>query len=117
MTQPTITASVSGTLNAQELATTRSESSALGAAAQVTVQPGQFVFFAAFDGTNNDRNNLKLSGTSQSTNVAQLEEQLAQQNIGNQNFKSQYYSGVGTGGIGGGFDARSTNPTPYIVAT
>ena len=112
-----ITASVASELSQLEIDTTRFSTSTLGTSARLTVRPGQFVFFAAFDGTNNDRGNVTLSGTPQRTNVAQLESQLADGNAANSNFQSRYYAGAGTGGISGGFDARSTNPTPYLTAT
>ena len=117
MTTPQIGASVASVLSQQELDTTRISTSTLGTSAQVTIRPGQFVFFAAFDGTNNDRTNIALSGTPQGTNVAQLESQLAAGNAANGDFQSRYYAGPGTGDISGGFDARSTNPTPYLTAT
>lgn len=64
------------------------------------VAPGKFVFMANFDGTNNDRKNLPLSGSKYQTNVANLFDQGAA-NI-NEHFKARYYPGVGTGGIAGG---------------
>ena len=45
-------------------------------AAQATISPQQFVFFAAFDGTNNDRAAVHKSGSPQDSNVAQLEKQV-----------------------------------------
>lgn len=71
MATPQITASVASTLNQQELDATRANSAILGTAAQITVGPGQFVFFAAFDGTNNNKDYVPLSGAPQQTNVAQ----------------------------------------------
>jgi hypothetical protein len=58
----------------------------------------QFVFFAAFDGTNNDKNNVALSGNPQSTNVAQLFDQVSNANSTNANVGKGYYAGPGTGG-------------------
>ena len=117
MASSQIGASVASVLSLQELDTTRISTSTLGTSAQITIRPGQFVFFAAFDGTNNDRTNIGLSGAPQGTNVAQLESQLAAGNAGNGDFQSRYYAGPGTGGISGGLDALSTNPTPYLTAT
>lgn len=51
----------------------------------------QFVFFAAFDGTNNDEDK-DLPAGEQSTNVWQLYKQVAQTD----NLKTGYYAGPGT---------------------
>lgn len=56
----------------------------------------QFVFVAHFDGTNNDKDNLALSGNPQPTNVAELYEQMKPHETGNPNFRTVYYPGVGT---------------------
>lgn len=58
--------------------------------------PGRFVFFAAFDGTNNDKDNVALSKSPYQTNVANLFDQ-AKPNEGSR-FVPRYYPGVGTGG-------------------
>ncbi|WP_145840404.1 calcium-binding protein [Denitratisoma sp. DHT3] len=55
-----------------------------------SVASNQFVFFAAFDGTNNDQDNALLG--EQSTNVWQLFNQVTQSN----NLKARYYPGPGT---------------------
>jgi hypothetical protein len=74
---------------------------------QLDTQRGsQFVFVAHFDGTNNDKDNLALSGSKLTTNVAQLHEQMQGQNKANPNFESVYYRGVGTDpGLEGGIEA------------
>ncbi|PKO32518.1 MAG: hypothetical protein CVU36_02455 [Betaproteobacteria bacterium HGW-Betaproteobacteria-9] len=59
---------------------------------------GKFVFFAAFDGTNNDKDNLKLSGNPYPTNVANLHSQAEDAKRSNFNLQTGYYRGVGTGG-------------------
>jgi hypothetical protein len=59
---------------------------------------GKFVFFAAFDGTNNDKDNLKLSGNPYPTNVANLHSQAEDAKRSNSNLQTGYYRGVGTGG-------------------
>jgi hypothetical protein len=56
----------------------------------------QFVFFAAFDGTNNDKNNLALAGSPYQTNVANLFDQADANRA--PRFAARYYPGVGTGG-------------------
>lgn len=88
----------------------RQEMERAGAAACAT----KFTFLAAFDGTNNDENNLKLSGTKLSTNVSQLRTQARVAN--SDSLKSGYYPGVGTGGDQGGLvnAARPSRPTPQI---
>lgn len=56
----------------------------------------EFVFFAAFDGTNNDKDDLK--GERQCTNVGQLWDQYKLAMGGNRNLGGQYYPGLGTKG-------------------
>lgn len=58
------------------------------------VPPGAFVFFAAFDGTNNNMDDLK--GDRFCTNVGQLWTQF--QVAASDNFRGRYYSGLGTAG-------------------
>ena len=115
-------ASIVAELNDREIADTQADCAAFAAPGAATVAPGQFVFFGAFDGTNNDKANLPLSCTPQQTNVAQLFEQVDSQRdphpgTPNPQLKTGYFAGVGTGAERGGFDARSSNPTPYIEAT
>lgn len=103
MTELNITASVASTLNSQEVNATRAQAVVLGAAAQASVLTNKFVFFAAFDGTNNNMLDVTLSGAPLRTNVAELYLQVDSQRAANQNLKTGYYAGVGTGDIGGGF--------------
>lgn len=56
----------------------------------------KFVFVAHFDGTNNDKDNLRLSGNPYPTNVAELWAQMRVRENGNDNFRTEYYRGVGT---------------------
>lgn len=65
-----------------------------GAEAEAVPQ-GRFVFFAAFDGTNNDRDSL--GDNCQSTNVAQLWEQYEEKQATLDYLKGRYYAGLGTG--------------------
>lgn len=55
----------------------------------------QFVFFAAFDGTNNDLTN---AGNIQNTNVAQLFQQARSAEQATPNLQAKYYPGPGTKG-------------------
>lgn len=110
-------AGVVAELGDREIDDTMAVCTTLAAPGAATVADGQFVFFGAFDGTNNDRFNLPLSGTPQQTNVAQLFVQADSQRDSHPRLKTGYFAGVGTGGERGDFDARSSNPTPYIAAT
>ncbi len=64
------------------------------------IKKEQFVFFAAFDGTRNDRGDVKLSGNPEDTNVAELYMQARKVELKNpnRNFKTGYYNGHGTKG-------------------
>ena len=102
-------ASVAGVLSPTQLAQAQSQSQAITNAAKTgAITSSQFVYFAAFDGTNNDKNHLDIGGNPMSTNVAQLFDQLAQTT----NFKGGYFSGVGTPGTPFG---SSAVPTKGIV--
>lgn len=85
-------------LTQNEMLQAQQQTDAIGSVGQSAITAGQLVFFAAFDGTNNQRNNLALSGDPQMTNVAQLEIQVATQNLGNDNIRTGYYPGPGTDG-------------------
>jgi len=76
---------------------------------------GRFVFFAAFDGSNNDRANLSLSGSQHQTNVANLYDQAkaSESNF----FRTEYYPGVGTGGDSGNLINAAILPTNAIHNT
>jgi hypothetical protein len=74
----------------------------------------RFNFFAAFDGTNNDKDNLKLSGDPYPTNVANLHKQALSSR--SEFFDTGYYRGVGTGGDQGHFNEAAFNPTPAVDA-
>lgn len=72
-------------------ATNRSQVQAIiDAAPQGVVSDSQFVFFAAFDGTNNYLNQRPLD-----TNVAQLFRQVQRAEAGNPNVLARYYQGPG----------------------
>jgi hypothetical protein len=74
----------------------------------------RFNFFATFDGTNNDKDNLKLSGDPYPTNVGNLFKQA--ETARSPTFESKYYPGVGTGGDQGNLIDAGINPTPAIDA-
>ena len=79
-------------------------------------QTGKFVFFAAFDGTNNDKDNLKLSGNPHPTNVAHIYQQAEVAKLVDSNFQTGYYRGVGTGGDMGGLLQAGPFPTEPVQA-
>ena len=87
-------------------------------AAMEAVGPGgtssRFHFFAAFDGTNNHKDNLKLSGDPFQTNVGNLADQARASE--SNTFQRGYYPGVGTGGDQGNIVNAGVNPTPAINA-
>ena len=64
--------------------------------ATTVIGSNKFVFFAAFDGTNNDRNNPSLAGDRQMTNVGVLEDLVQRGNSLSANVQTRYYEGVGT---------------------
>jgi len=77
---------------------------------QVDVESGnQFVFVAHFDGTNNDKDNLELSGSQYPTNVARLHELMAPH--ASNNYKVHYEPGVGTNLEDSGFLNASLTPS------
>ena len=89
---------VAETLTSDQIALAQAQAQAIAASASSVVKGNQFVFFAAFDGTNNDVNNVALSGNPQSTNVGQLYRQVQSANEGNGNVGIKYYAGPGTSG-------------------
>ncbi len=64
---------VAGTLDVRQTRQAHEQARAIGDVAEVgAVRDNQFVFLAAFDGTRNDKGDVKLSGNPLDTNVAQL---------------------------------------------
>src|SRR5258705_9975617 len=105
-------ASVVGTLDPQQIAQTQAQSQAITDAAQVgAISSNQFVFFAAFDGTNDDKTNLSLSGLPQSSNVGQLWDQYSPNVTPGSNLGGNYYAGVGTPGTPWGSSAIPSQVT------
>lgn len=81
---------------AQELNLQYQAVQAASASASALITPDKFVFFACFDGTNNDRENLSTAQDYIKTNVAAIE--LLAASSGNANLESRYYPGPGTAG-------------------
>ncbi|WP_206956333.1 DUF2235 domain-containing protein [Trinickia acidisoli] len=90
--------SVVKVLSAQEISRVCQQASVIAASGNPATGADQFVFFAAFDGTNNDKNNVALSGNPQDTNVAQLFAQAERSARGDSNMGVGYYPGPGTRG-------------------
>lgn len=108
---------VAGTLTPEEIQQAIQQAQRLAASASKTIQSNQFVFFAAFDGTNNDRDHLELAGDPQMTNAAQLEIQVREANTGNPDTFSRYYPGPGTDGTLPGSSALPWQVTQQVTNT
>jgi hypothetical protein len=101
-------------LTAAEVHVVQQQRAAMG---QIHGSPAsKFVFFAAFDGTNNDKNNLKLSGNPHPTNVANMYRQAEVAKLVNPNLQTGYYRGVGTGGDMGSLLQAGPFPTEPVRA-
>lgn len=105
------------TLTPEQISLALQQAQNIANTAAPVVQPNQFVFFAAFDGTNNDRDDLSQSGDPQMTNVAQLEDQVARATLGNSNVASRYYAGPGTNGALTASEWLSPLVTQQIINT
>lgn len=103
--------SVQRALTNEEVALMPEARQAMAEVGKVGASTG-FNYFAAFDGTNNDKDNLKLSGDSLQTNVANLFDRAGQSD----GFEPGYFKGVGTGGDQGNIVNAAVNPTPAIDA-
>ncbi|RYF30648.1 MAG: hypothetical protein EOO23_04685, partial [Comamonadaceae bacterium] len=107
--------SIAGHLSPAEVAQAQAIGSSMAALGNLSGGPARgFVFFAAFDGTNNDRTNLPLSGSPYPTNVANLYDQAVDASKTNPNLEARYYPGVGTGGQNGTLVNAAVSPTPAI---
>ncbi|KUM02246.1 hypothetical protein AWB61_16830 [Chromobacterium sp. F49] len=87
---------IAGQLSPEQLKAAQDQAAAIPAAAKPAIAAGQFVYFAAFDGTSNDKD--KLSRGMQSTNAAQLYQQVAQAAKTRSDIGFHYFSGPGTAG-------------------
>jgi hypothetical protein len=88
-----------------------------GSATVGSLRSDQFVFFVAFDGTNNDRSNLSYSGDPYSTNVGQLFGQVEAQFSTSTNMAGRYYPGPGTDGTLTASSWLSPAVTEQVIAT
>ncbi len=92
---------IAGELNEKQSERALAQADKIANAADTSaIKKEQFVFFAAFDGTRNDKGDMKLSGNPEDTNVAELYLQARKAELGNssRNFKTGYYKGHGTKG-------------------
>lgn len=80
------------------------------------IAAGKFVFFAALDGTNNNKDDLGLSGSQVQTNVASLYDQAFELSRTNRNIVAKYYPGIGTGGEAGNILNAGILPTGPAAA-
>jgi hypothetical protein len=104
-------------LTQEEIQQAIQQAQRIAASASPTVQSGQFVFFAAFDGTNNDRDDLPESGTTQPTNVGQLAYQAESAMLSDANLFAKYYRGPGTDGTLFGSEALPWQVTQQVINT
>ncbi len=84
---------IAGQLNELQVAQNEQAAQALGSAGSKAISANQFTYFAAFDGTNNDKDNLALSGDPQQTNAAQLYDQVNATRESNINLGVGYFRG------------------------
>jgi hypothetical protein len=90
---------IAGELSETQTARALAQAQAIAVAAEpVAIKKEQFVFFAAFDGTRNDKKDIDLSGNPEDTNVAQLYTQAFIASKTNANLRTGYYGGHGTDG-------------------
>lgn len=81
---------IAGELNEAQTERALAQAQAIAETAEAgAIKKEAFVFFAAFDGTRNDKGDIELSGNPEDTNVAQL---FAQSTLSNRN---NVYSGTG----------------------
>jgi hypothetical protein len=104
-------------LSASEVQTLRTQTTQIGASSTPTIRPNQFVFFAAFDGTNNIRTNPAIAGDTQTTNVGQMWGQYESGRGSNRNAGGNYYPGPGTPGTRLGSSVLSGEVTGNIRET
>lgn len=113
-----MSSSVSAPLTEAEIQAAQQKADAISRVGAKAIHERQFVFFAAFDGTNNTKDDPAFSGDRQSTSVGQIWQQADGQKSANPNLRAEYYPGPGTAGTLTGSswnDPRA--PTFFIVAT
>lgn len=83
-------------LTVSQVQTAQAQALSVSNSASTVIGSNKFVFFAAFDGTNNDRSNPALASDTQMTNVGVLEQLVFRGNSSNPNVQTGYYPGPGT---------------------
>ena len=83
-------------LTTTQVQAAQSQAQTVANSTTTVIGSNKFVFFAAFDGSNNDRNNLAIARDTQSTNVGVLEDLVQRGNSSSDNVQTRYYEGVGT---------------------
>ena len=102
------------TLSTAEVQAAQSRANQIGGSASQAITPNKFVYFAAFDGTNNIRTNPAYSNDAQSTNVGQIWGQYDAARGSNPNLSGIYFPGPGTPGTAAG---SSVLPMSQMQAT
>ena len=110
-----MTARIAGTLTTEQIQQQLKQAEAISNSSINTTSKSEFIFFAGFDGTNNDRN--KVPAGEQSTNVAQLLYQSEISSGNNPNLGANYYPGPGTGGSLFGSSAIPAQVTQEAINT
>jgi hypothetical protein len=105
------------TLTSAGVERARQEGGAIVSSAKQASHSNRFAYFAAFDGTNNDKNDVRLSGNPQDTNVAQLFNQAEIASKANQDLRASYYPGPGTSGSRAGSTWFGPEVTAQVVDT
>ncbi|WP_116138403.1 phospholipase effector Tle1 domain-containing protein [Trinickia diaoshuihuensis] len=109
--------SVSETLASDDVARARQQGESIAVSGRLTSGLNRFVFFSAFDGTNNDKSDVKLSGNPQNTNVAQLFDQVDKASKLTEGLRTSYFPGPGTRGSRAGSAWFGPEVTAQIVDT
>jgi hypothetical protein len=108
--------SVTGTLTLEQVQQEAAKQQLMAIAANTPDGARKFQFFAAFDGTRNNKDNVP-KGEFQ-TNVANLYNQAkaASDSGASSNLTVGYYRGVGTGGEMGGWLSAGISPSDAVEA-
>jgi len=110
--------SIAGTLSATQVQQAQNQAQAIASSASQTINEQQFVFFAAFDGTNNNANDpSSIRAGEQTTNVGQLFNQYDKNRQSNPNLGGRYYPGPGTSGSLPGSSAIPPQVTQEAINT
>jgi hypothetical protein len=107
--------SIVGALNTTQISKLQEQTTAISNSSTKTIKDGQFVFFAAFDGTNNNKGAVAPGETS--TNVAKLFDQVIKGATDNPNVVAAYFPGPGTEGSATGSSWLSPKVTEEALKT